>query len=403
VGLVAGRFPSTGRRERLEMPEGLAVPASAPAGDVHLQEERRLFYVAMTRARDELVLTHAADYGGRRARRVSPFVLEALDLPAATSPDAGSAPSALQRLERAGVPAVSVAPARATNGGPLSLSFYQVDDYLTCPLKYRYVHVLRLPIAPHHAIVYGAALHRAVQEFHRRQTAGETMTEEELCEAFDRAWTNEGFLTREHEEARRAAGHAGLRRFRADELTSGTGPPAYVEKEFSFTLAGDRVRGRFDRVDILPRPDGPGEAPEEAPGTGAGATAAEDVWPGLDLVTPTLALGAGERVVITDYKSSDVRDPVQARKRARESLQLSIYALAWLAVTGRPPDEVALRFLETGLVGRSEVDEARLEKARTLIGHAADGIRAGDFTPRPDYVTCGYCAFRDVCPSSAAR
>ncbi len=400
VGLVAGRFPSMGRRERLELPEGLADPGAPPSGDVHLQEERRLFYVAMTRARDELVLTHAADYGGKRTRRASPFVLEALDLPGAAAVDAAVAPSAAERIARAGTG--SAAPpgaARAVAGGPLSLSFYQVDDYLTCPLKYRYVHVLRLPIAPHHAIVYGAALHRAVQEFHRRQGAGETMTEEELVEAFDRAWTNEGFLTREHEEARRAAGHAGLRRFRADELTSGTGPPAYVEKEFSFTLAGDRVRGRFDRVDILPRPDGPGEAA----GAGAVAAAAEDMWPGLDLVTPTLAFGAGERVVITDYKSSDVRDPAQARKRARESLQLSIYALAWLAVTGRPPDEVALRFLETGLVGRSEVDEARLEKARMLIGHAADGIRAGDFTPRPDYVTCGYCAFRDVCPSSAAR
>ncbi len=124
---------------------------------------------------------------------------------------------------------------------------------------------------------------------------------------------------------------------------------------------------------------------------------------GLDLVTPMLPFGEGERVVITDYKSSDVRDPAQARQRARTSLQLSIYALAWLAVTGRPPDEVALHFLETGLVGRSEVDEKRLEKARGLIHDAAEGIRAGAFEARPEYVACSYCAFRDVCPSSAAR
>ena len=404
VGLVAGRFPSTGRRERLGMPEGLAVPVSAPAGDVHLQEERRLFYVAMTRARDELVLTHAADYGGRRARRVSPFVLEALDLPAATSPDAGSAPSALQRLERAGVPAVSVAPVRATNGGPLSLSFYQVDDYLTCPLKYRYVHVLRLPIAPHHAIVYGAALHRAVQEFHRRQAAGEIPTEEELVEVFDRAWSNEGFLTREHEEARRAAGRSALLRFRAEQIAAGAKAPAYVEKEFSFTLGGDRVRGRFDRVDILPA-SGAGAAtvPKAAGPVTVDPSGDPGALGGLDLVTPMLPFGEGERVVITDYKSSDVRDPAQARQRARTSLQLSIYALAWLAVTGRPPDEVALHFLETGLVGRSEVDEKRLEKARGLIHDAAEGIRAGAFEARPEYVACSYCAFRDVCPSSAAR
>ncbi len=52
-----------------------------PEGDFQLQEERRLFYVGMTRARDELILSHAADYGGGVARRLSPFVLEALDLP----------------------------------------------------------------------------------------------------------------------------------------------------------------------------------------------------------------------------------------------------------------------------------------------------------------------------------
>ncbi len=441
AGLVAGRFPSAGRRERLEMPEGLADPGATVAGDAHLQEERRLFYVAMTRARDELVLTHAADYGGARTRRVSPFVLEALDLPATAAVDAGLAPSPMERISRAAAtPVAPAAPAPGSDLGPLSLSFYQVDDYLTCPLKYRFVHVLRLPIAPHHAVVYGAALHRAVQEFHRRQAAGDTMSEDELLDAFDRAWTNEGFLTREHEEARRAAGRVALSRFRAGEIASGTGPPAYVEKEFSFVLGGDRVRGRFDRVDILPAdgaalPRRPGRAavedtvPTEGAAATAGAAAGDGAVPvaassvrasaassaadpfgdlehpaaGLDLVTPMLPLGTDERVVITDYKSSDVRDPAQARKRARDSLQLSIYALAWLAVTGRPPDEVALHFLETGLVGRSEVDEARLEKARGRIRAAADGIRAGDFTPRPDYVTCGYCAFRDVCPSSAAR
>jgi len=423
VGLVAGRFPSQGRRERLELPVDLADPGVPTHGDIHVQEERRLFYVALTRARDELILSHAADYGGKRSRRVSPFVLEALDVPAAGA-EVTTTPSAMERLARTG--ARPIAPSAVVAGGAvdgrLSLSFYQVDDYLSCPLKYRYVHVLRLPIAPHHAIVYGAALHRAVQEFHRRQAAGETMTDEELVESFDRSWSNEGFLTREHEEARRAAGHAALRRFRADELASGVGPPAYVEKEFSFTLAGDRVRGRFDRVDILPVDGGPPAtdrrtrgAPAAAHGgpgptaqaasasSGAAEAVAEDAWLGLDVVTPMLSLGTEERVVITDYKSSDVREPAQARKRARESLQLSIYALAWLAVTGRPPDEVALRFLETGLVGRSEVDDERLEKARALIREAADGIRSGDFAARPDYVTCGYCAFRDVCPSSAAR
>ena len=91
------------RREPLALPVEL-VNETLPEGDYQLQEERRLFYVGMTRARDELVLSHAADYGGQRARRVSPFVLEALDLPvAAGASGAGArATSPLERLATTG-------------------------------------------------------------------------------------------------------------------------------------------------------------------------------------------------------------------------------------------------------------------------------------------------------------
>src|SRR6185503_19806224 len=81
-GLAADRFPARSRREPLALPVEL-VDEILPKGDGHLQEERRRFYVAMTRARDELVLSHAAESAGGRARRISPFVTEALALPTA--------------------------------------------------------------------------------------------------------------------------------------------------------------------------------------------------------------------------------------------------------------------------------------------------------------------------------
>jgi DNA helicase-2/ATP-dependent DNA helicase PcrA len=403
VGLVDGRFPARTRREPLAMPVEL-INEVLPEGDAHLQEERRLFYVGMTRARDELIMTHAADYGGRRARRVSPFVLEALDLPAAaaTAPAAGSDAGAvgqapLERLASFEPVAGPVEPGREAVEGPLALSFYQVDDYLTCPLKYKFVHVLRVPIAPHHSIVYGSALHQAVQEFHRRQARGYLMSEEELLAAFDRAWSNEGFLTREHEEARLAAGRAALGRFRESQLRSDAVVPAYVEREFSFMLDGDRIRGRMDRVDIERLDPADAATAPEAPGEADGARQHADV------ASPALPGLYPERVTITDYKSSDVRDPAKARERARDSLQLQIYAMAYQAETGRLPDTIQLWFLESGLVGRTEVDERRLERARGSIRLAAKGIRSRDFEATPDYIACGYCAFKEICPASVAR
>lgn len=396
AGLVDGRFPASSRRDGLEIPDEL-LHETIPSGDHHLQEERRLFYVGMTRARDELILSHAADYGGRRARRVSPFVLEALDLPIAALPRAAGGPAApLERLAAFAPPepAAAAGPVETAprSGEPLSLSFYQVDDYLTCPQKYKFNHVLRVPVSPHHSIIYGAALHRAVQEFHKRHARGELMTESELLASFEAAWSSEGFLNQAHEAARFEAGRAALRRFRLEQLEPGAVIPAYVERDFAFSLDGDRIRGRWDRVDV-------------EPGVGP-AKAAEELPPGAfvpDVVEPTLALLPREVVTITDYKSSDVRDPDKARQRARESLQLTIYAMGWQAMTGRLPDAVQLNFLESGLVGRAAVDDKRLARGRAQIQIAASGIRARDFKPKPDLVACSYCPFRAICPASLAR
>ncbi len=107
-------------------------------------------------------------------------------------------------------------------------------------------------------------------------------------------------------------------------------------------------------------------------------------------------------MTITDYKSSDVRDPARAKQRARESLQLQIYAMGYEAMTGRLPDRLAMHFLDSGLVGAVEVDPKRLEKAREKIARAAAGIRARDYTPTPEVTACGWCPFRDICPASLA-
>ena len=400
-GLAADRFPARSRREPLALPVDL-VDEVLPEGDGHLQEERRLFYVAMTRARDELILSHASETAGGRARRISPFVIEALDLPTAgfadtAFPSSMHSAGPLQRIAAADAPVESPEAERTPIEGPLLLSHSAIDAYLTCPLRYKYAQVVRVPTTPHHSMVYGAALHQAVQEFHRSQARGRPLTEAELLGAFDAAWSNEGFVSREHESARLEAGRESLRRFRESQLQPGAVVPAWVEREFAFALGGDRVRGRFDRVDIVPV----AVASEAVTGTMPASQGPPSVLR-ADVIEPMLELLGPEEVTITDYKSSDVRDPAVARQRAKDSLQLQIYAMAYEAMTGRLPDAVQLHFLDSGLVGRAEVEPARLEKARAKIAIAAAGIRARDYTPKPGTMACTYCPFRDICPSSAA-
>ena len=361
VNCVQNKFPSARRAEAIEMPPGL-IKDVLPSGDFHLQEERRLFYVGMTRAKEALYVTSAEDMGGRARWKVSQFVLEALDLPRdAARPFRARAVEELRRhAPPPGLDAAVAAPMAPDEW--LTVSHKQIDDYETCPLKYHYVHVLRIPLRQHHAVAYGSALHEAVEFYLRRRAAGNFTPLEDFLRAFDEAWRGkEGFLTREHEDERKRAGVAALTRFYREQEASGQ-KPAGVEQEFGFDLGPTRVRGRFDRVDETP--DGP---------------------------------------VIVDYKSSDVTDQKKGDQRARESLQLKIYALAWKEMTGRLPARVELAFLESGLVGRHRPTEADLATARESIETAAAGIRQRRFDPTPAYQVCRACAYNQICPSTATQ
>jgi DNA helicase-2/ATP-dependent DNA helicase PcrA len=348
------------RAKGLEFPVVFMVSlVEQPEGDFHIQEERRLFYVGMTRAKDELHLTSAEDYGGARRRKISRFVLEALDL--AKDKVAVTRVDPLETILQHAPPGQSETEELGAipDDEVINLSFYQVDDYLTCPLKYKYVNILRVPVLRHHTVIYGRAVHVAVAEYSRRKAAGLPVEPGDLIRAFEGSWSSEGFLSLEHEERRLEEGKRTLRRFFADEEARGR-EPTHVEKDFSFMLGNNRIAGRWDRVD---------EAPEDT--------------------------------VVVDFKSSDVRDQKKADERAADSLQLGIYAMAYRSAFGRLPDGVELHFLESGLVGRSVKTEEDLEAVEEKISQAARGIRGRRYEATPTFQGCRYCAYNEVCPYTA--
>ena len=84
AGLAEGRFPVRGRAAAFALPpELVGTEPDVPERSVPHAEERRLAYVAMTRARDELILTWSERARGARVARPSPFLAEALDRPPA--------------------------------------------------------------------------------------------------------------------------------------------------------------------------------------------------------------------------------------------------------------------------------------------------------------------------------
>ena len=166
-------------------------------------------------------------------------------------------------------------------------------------------------------------------------------------------------LSKDHEQQRQAQGRATLRRFFAQQQRHPE-QPTWIEESFSVKIDDILVNGRWDRVDR--RPDG---------------------------------------AVMIDYKSSDVTEQNQADRRAKDSLQMAFYAMAWHALHGELPHHVELRFLETGLIGSAILRETDVEACLDQLREAARSIRARDFHATPSEFSCHWCAYNTICPASA--
>jgi DNA helicase-2/ATP-dependent DNA helicase PcrA len=360
VGLVQGRFPWPRRSESIELPDAL-IKEVLPTGDFHTQEERRLFYVGMTRAKEELYLTSAEDYGGKRLRKVSLFVPEALGTEAKEKEKKKA--SAMEAISRFAPKRDSVKSqdTKIDEGKPVHLTYYQIDDYITCPLKYKYVNILRVPIMEHHTVIYGRAMHEAVTRYFQFKMAGRKMDLNELLGVFASSFDPQGFLDQHHQEERSKVGKNALIKFFHTEEERNSNPK-FIEKDFSFTFEGNKIAGRFDRVDEDPQGD-----------------------------------------IIIDFKTSEIKAQDVADKKAKESLQLALYALAYERKTGKSPLRVELHFLESGIIGSSAIEEEGLDKIKEKIRVVSGGIRSQDFKATPAYMACTYCAYSQICPSAKVR
>lgn len=358
VSLIADRFPGRSRKEKIPIPDEI-IKEALPEGEHSLQEERRLFYVGMTRAKKLLYLTCAKDYGLKRLKKVSPFVLEALDL--VRMPQKVLRTSSLEEIRRYAPPVrkpriTPVSESREV----LNLSYFQVGDYLTCPLRYKYRHRVRIPVLAHHALIFGRVLHNTIHFYLKKKMTGEDMTVGELLREYEKRWVNEGFLSREHEEMRKKAGDRALRLFyRRQEKSKHL--PSFLEQSFKWQEGKVKFIGRWDRVDF--GPDG---------------------------------------AVIIDYKATEVKDQKEADKKAKDSLQMDLYALSFAKTQEAPLKEAQLHFLESDIVGHAQKKDDALEKAEQSIRKAEEGIRRSDYKAKPDWHSCRFCDFRTICPYSYA-
>jgi len=359
-GLVEGRLPQSGRSPRFELPPAVLEPLVRGREDV-IAEERRLLYVAMTRARRFLYLSRAAHYEGGRRWRDSRFLAEVQDagpktvrsveMTAVLRP---SAPGA-SRTARSGAlrPLIAHRPSPRRGEGAVVLSYSSISTYRDCPKQYWYRYEQHLPVVQSAEAARGEILHDVLRRAAEDRRHG-AVSAEHLLAIQGEAWSAFTFP-----DARRAAtfksnGAAQLEQYRqAGGLDVA---PEFVEHSFEVELDGWKLRGIIDRI---------------------------------DRVSSTNGNGAGWRIV--DYKTGR---PIA---RAKRDLQVELYALAAKSALSLDPVEMEIVYLASGETVSVKPSGAALAEARKQGGEVAEAVREGRFEARPDRRRCRLCPYRVCC------
>lgn len=361
VNLVTGRFPTRERSEQIPLPDEV-IKEILPTGDYHIQEERRLFYVGMTRAKDYLFLTASNFYGeGKRERKISPFVYETLGKTVEEIVKKISEPLGQLTFEEwAPIKEANDEPIKPANKLPIDfLSFSQIETFRYCPLHYKAKYILKIPTPSSHAQNFGISIHATLRDFHQLIMRGEKPGKMQLLSLFEKNWIKEGYSDKKHKDYNFEAGKKLLINYLKSDMAAGK--PMYLEFPFKFNLEKDnrvlKMAGKIDRVDVLPN----------------------------------------GKIEIIDYKTGMDRN-----KDLAENLQLTLYALAATQLRdpnlNKKPEEIdlALYFLESGEKKKTTRTFEQIEQAKEEIWQMADKISVSDFVcVGSDY--CKVCEYQMLC------
>jgi len=415
IGLADRRFPGSARWTSVEFPEEL-YKDELPSGDFRLQEERRLLYVAMTRAESKLYL-----FGVDKKRsRVSRFIKQLLetenidhvcikeeiapleilpqksmraidinksadrilipvdDSPRTTLPSAilktwnamKTSAGTLKEFENlkndflaslADLPVIlwdkiieeEFRKPEAPQGAPFeSLSYTDINSFDICPLQFYFGKILKAPSPATPPMIFGNAVHKVLEETGKLLITGETAAIDQLISKFEERWKKISLGDPDQKERLRQRAPVLLNNFIS--MQSGMkGNPREVEKRFEFVTAGIKLTGKIDRIDITP--DG---------------------------------------YEIIDYKTGKLD-----KTKLKSDFQLPLYSLACRELYGEFPSKVTYMFLtETEPYSQAQSPDD-LKKISDNLTEKIEEIKNSDFTATPDSFKCAHCGYNRICPA----
>ena len=257
INMVEQRFPTREKSEGIEIPEAL-IKDILPEGDFHLQEERRLFYVSVTRARKNLYLSWAKDYGGQRAKKPSQFLMETKLVPS----DKASQATGKVVFEKS---TKSFKNNKVVYKNlPTKFSYSDITTFQNCPLEYKYRNFLKLPLPGSYHFSFGNSIHKTFEDFLRLYKSNSQLNQTDLFgkkpgdaplpefkileDFYKKNWIDDWYQGQKQKEDYRKSGNLMLKKF-YENLKTNKPVPLYIEQFFKLKLGNFDFVGKIDRAD----------------------------------------------------------------------------------------------------------------------------------------------------------
>jgi DNA helicase-2/ATP-dependent DNA helicase PcrA len=361
VNLAEERFPTRHKKETISIPEAL-IKEILPTGDYHIQEERRLFYVGLTRAQNQLFLSSSRFYGeGKRQRKISRFVIEMIQ------EEIINKQLEIKKEQKSQLSIFDFKTSKRVSLDVLSehseskdlnknFSYSQLNSFKTCPLQYKYQYVFKIPTTSTAAESFGSAIHKTLQDFYSKFLLNKKIDKKRLLELYKQDWIPVGYSSKAHEERMKREGKKILINY-FDKFHSRDLKITGLEKLFKIKIADDIfLTGKIDRVDKLNQ----------------------------------------NEIEIIDYKTGKKPNERELKK----SLQLTIYALATndKNLFNKKLKDINLTFyyLQTQEKITIKKNEEELIETKEEIINMVKEIRKNEFNANPGK-HCDFCSFKIIC------
>jgi len=374
ISLIDRHFPTSEKKEAIKIPD-ILLDEILPAGDYHLEEERRLFYVAITRAKEGLWLSWSPDAGGKRKRRASRFLVESGLVEDLDIKNADEAPikSLKEKMFFADKKPVFKKSGEIISTPPIKFSYSQFEAYERCPYQYRFDNILKVPKRGKYQMSFGRTMHSALQKIletvmhagDKKQdslfstavkiNSVEKITLEECLKIYEDCWIDEWYESEGEKNKYFKKGKEAIRNFY--EANKNDWPNTlFLEKGFSLRMKVDgegvNIAGKIDRIDEMP----------------------------------------DKKIRIVDYKTGRPKTKLEFADKA----QLLIYQQAVSELFKQEIGALTFKYLDDNSEQEFLGNEKDFTKLEDKISETIRSIRKNEFPPKPGEM-CKYCDFSGIC------